>query len=103
MEFAAKAAEAIPELLVATTIVVDEPPNNPLAPLDGAVKVTFTPGTGLLPASFTVTANAVGNALPTGALCGVVPGFAVMLLGDPTVFVREKYTVFSPAAVAVTV
>jgi hypothetical protein len=45
------------------------------------VNVTLTPLTGLLPASFTVTAGAFVNAALTAADCGVVPAFAVMLVG----------------------
>ena len=57
--FAANEADAIPALFVATTIVAVELLNVPLAPLPGAVNVTFVPGTGFPPASFTVTAGGV--------------------------------------------
>ncbi len=77
--------------------------NKPEAPDEGAVNVTFTPDTGLLPASFTVTASALVKALLTLALCGVVPAFAVIDDAGPAVFVSEKFTVVRPLAPAVTV
>src|SRR5258708_40042252 len=73
------------------------------APAPGAVNVTFTPETGLLPASFTVTASALAKAVLIVADCGVVPAFAVIVVGVPAVFVSEKFTVVSPVAAAVTV
>jgi thiamine transporter ThiT len=101
--FAVNGADAIPEAFVATVIVAVLLLNTPDAPDPGAVNVTFTPGTGLLPASFTVTATALAKAVLTVADCGVVPAFAVIEEGAPTVFVSEKFTVVSPAEAAVTV
>jgi len=101
--FAVNEADATPDAFVATVIVAVLLLNIPEAPEPGAVNVTFTPGTGLLPASFTVTANALANAVLTVADCGVVPAFAVIVVGAPTVFVNEKFTVVRPAAAAVTV
>ena len=75
----------------------------PDAPVAGAVNVTLTPETGLLPASFTVTASAFVKAVPIVADCGVVPGFAVIVEAAPAVFVSEKFTVVSALAAAVTV
>jgi hypothetical protein len=77
VEFAVNGADATPDALVATTIVAVLLLNVPDAPVAGAVNVTFTPDTGLLPASFTVTASAFANAVLIVALCGVVPAFAV--------------------------
>src|ERR1017187_10486886 len=54
---AVNGADATPDPLVAIVMVTVELLNNPLAPLFGAVNVTFTPDTGLLPASVTVTAG----------------------------------------------
>ena len=99
---AVNGADAIPEALVATVIVAVELLNMPLAPEPGAVKVTFTPDTGLLPASFTVTARAVAKAVLIVALCGVVPALAVMVK-TRAALVIEKFTVVSPVAAAVTV
>ena len=99
---AVNGADAMPELLVAKVIAVDELLNFPLAPLPGAVNVTLTPGTELFPASFTVTARALPKGVLVPAVCGVVPAFAVMLLGIPTVLVNEKLTVVSPEDAAVT-
>ena len=48
--FAVNGAAATPDALVATVMVVVLLLNRPDAPLPGAVKVTFTPDTGLLPA-----------------------------------------------------
>ncbi len=92
-----------PDALVATVIVVVLFENTPEAPAPGAVNVTFTPDTGLLPASFTVTASAFAKAVLMVADCGVVPAFAVIELAPPAVFVSEKLTVVSPVAAAVTV
>jgi len=75
----------------------------PDAPDPGAVKVTFTPDTGLLLASLTVTASAFAKAVLMVADCGVVPAFAVMVLAAPAVLVSEKLTVVRPEAAAVTV
>ena len=103
MALAVNGAEATPDALVATTIVAVLLLNIPEAPAAGAVKVTFTPDTGLLPASFTVTASAFENAELIGVLCGVVPTLAVIEDADPVVLVSEKFTVVRPVAAAVTV
>jgi hypothetical protein len=97
------AADAIPDAFVATVIVVVLLLNTPDAPDPGAVNVTFTPLTTLPPASFTVTASGFANAVLIVADCGVVPAFAVIVFGAPTVFVSEKLTVVKPVAAAVTV
>ena len=98
MLFAVNGADATPDALVATVMAAVLLLNIPLAPLPGAVNVTFTPGTGLLPASFTVTARAFAKAVLSAALCGVVPAFAVIVDGAPTVFVSEKLVESAPAA-----
>ena len=77
--------------------------NLPDAPVPGAVKVTLIPDSGLLPASLTVTANALVKAVLIVADCGVVPAFAVIVEAAPELLVREKFTVVSPVAAAVTV
>src|SRR3984893_13570400 len=77
--------------------------NRPEAPLAGAVNVTLTPATGLLPASRTVTASALAKAVLTVADCGVVPALAVMVVAPPAVLVSAKLTLVSPLAAAVTV
>jgi hypothetical protein len=81
--FAVNGAEATPDAFVATVIVAVLLLKMPEAPDPGAVNVTFTPLTGLLPASLTVTASAFANAVLIVADCGVVPAFAVMLAGGP--------------------
>jgi hypothetical protein len=101
--FALKGAVATPDALVNTVIVAVPLLKVPLAPTPGAVNVTMTLGTGLLPESFTVTPSAFANALFTVADCGVVPGFMVIDAGAPSEFVNEKLTVVSPADAAVTV
>ncbi len=89
---------------MATVIVAVLLLNTPEAPAPGAVNVTFTPETGLLPASFTVTASALAKAVLIVADCGVVPAFAVIVVGVPAVFVSEKFAeVATPATDAVTV
>ena len=103
IEFAANGADATPAAFVATVIVAVLLLNTPEAPEPGAVNVTFTPETGLLPASFTVTASAVGKAVLTVIDCGVVPAFAVIEPGTPTVLVSEKFEgVPTPTTVAAT-
>src|SRR5580692_1981901 len=87
---------------LALVVAVFTPPANvPLAPLAGAVKVTSTPLTGLLPASFTVACSCVVNAVLIGAVCGV-PAVAVMLAAVPTWLVNEKFAVVAPVALATT-
>jgi hypothetical protein len=100
--FAVNGAEATPNTLVATVIVAVLLLNTPEAPEVGAVNVTFTPETGLLPASRTVTARALANAVLIVADCGVVPGFALIDVAAPAVFVRLKPVESAPVA-AVTV
>jgi len=95
--------EATPEAFVATVIVAVLLLNLPDAPDPGAVNVTFTPETGLLLASVTVTANALAKAVLTAADCGVDPAFVVITTAAPAVLVREKFTVVRPVAAAVTV
>ena len=74
----------MPEAFVATVIVAVLLLKTPDAPAPGAVKVTFTPLTGLFPASFTVTAIALLKAVLTVADCGVVPAFAVIEVAPAT-------------------
>ena len=94
-------AVATPLLLV-VAVAVAEPPNVPLAPLPGAVNVTTTPLTGLLPTSFTVACSVVANVVLTVALCGV-PLVAVTLAAVPEVLVRLKLAgVATPDTLAVT-
>jgi hypothetical protein len=101
--FAVNEADATPDAFVATTIVAVLLLKTPDAPEPGAVNVTFTPATGLLPASFTVTARALAKAVLIVADCGVVPAFAVIEAGVPAEFVSEKFTtVATPETVAVT-
>ena len=93
-------AVATPLLFVVT---IADPPNVPLAPVPGAAKVTLTPLTGLLLASFTVACSAVANAVPIAALCGV-PAVAVTPAAGPGLFVRLKLAgVLTPETLAVTV
>jgi hypothetical protein len=75
---AVNGANATPDALVTTVIVVVALLKMPLAPDTGAAKVTLTPGTAALPESLTVTASVFAKAVPVVADCGVVPGFAVM-------------------------
>ena len=78
MALAVNGAEATPATSVATVMVAAALENTPLAPAPGAVKMTLTPGTGLLAASLTVTASELAKAVETAALCGVVPALAVI-------------------------
>src|SRR6266850_1920430 len=100
--FAVNGADATPDTSVAMVIVVVLLLNTPDAPVPGAVNATFTPETGLFPASFTVATNGAANVVLIVALCGV-PLVAVMLAGVAARLVSEKFTVVSPVAAAVTV
>src|SRR5450631_4235742 len=102
MLLAVNGADATPTAFVVTTMVVVLLLKSPDGPAPGAVKVTFTPGTGLLPTSRTVTASGLAKAVLMVALCGDVPGLAVIEAGAPTLLVREKLTVASPVAAALT-
>ena len=79
-------AVATPLLLVVA--VFTPPANVPPAPALGAVKVTVTPPTGLLPPSTTMACSAVPNAVLTVALCGV-PAVAETLAGVPAIVVTS--------------
>jgi hypothetical protein len=92
---------ATPEAFVVA--VLTPPANVPLAPLAGAVKVTTTPFTGLLLASFTVTTRVAAKAVVIVVLCGV-PLVAVIADGDPAKLVSAKLAgVATPATDADTV
>jgi hypothetical protein len=94
-------AVATPLALV-LAVVVSDPAKLPLAPDAGAEKVTVTPLTGLLPASFTVACRAVAKAVLMMVLCGV-PNVVVMLAAGPATFVRLKLAeAGTPGVVAVT-
>lgn len=99
---AVKTAEVATPLAFVVAVLTP-PAKVPLAPLDGAVKVTVTPLTGFPPLSFTVATSGDANAALIVALCGV-PLVAVMEAAGPAVFVREKLAgAATPEAVAVTV
>ena len=90
---------ATPLALVRT---VEGPPNETLAPEEGAVNVTEAPGTGLPPMSLTVATSAAGNGRFTATVCGA-PLVEVMLAGAPIAFVRlNEAGVATPAVEAVT-
>jgi hypothetical protein len=61
--FAVKAVVAIPEASVVTVTVFVLPGKIALAPDEGAVNVTLTPGNGLFSESVTVAWSAVANAV----------------------------------------
>jgi hypothetical protein len=84
------------------TVALDE--KVPLAPPDGAVKVTFTPPTGLPLISVTEASNGVGKVVPTGPDWGV-PATALIEVGTPAaLLVRVNGAeLMAPAEVAVTV
>ena len=96
-----KGAVANPPLTVCTVIVAVPFENVPLAPVDGAVKITDAPTIGLLELSVTLACSAVVNAEPIMALCEA-PAVAVMLDAGPGLFVRLKLAGVKPETVAVT-
>ena len=80
MRFAVNTADvAIPDELV--TVVFTPPAKAPLAPLEGAVKVTVRLPMGLPPGSLTTTTNGAAKAVRMVAFWGV-PLVAVMLVGQ---------------------
>jgi hypothetical protein len=80
-----------------------DPLKEAVAPVAGAAKVTVTPLSRLLEASFTRTCKLVPNVELTVAACGV-PAFAVILAGVPERFVKLKLAlVVTPATLAITV
>jgi hypothetical protein len=88
--------------LVVAIAVLLPPVNVPLAPDDGAVKVTITPLVGDPPV-VTVATRGAAKAVLTTALCGV-PLVAVMVSTAAAVFVRLKLAaVETPEAEAATV
>ena len=98
--FAVNGADAIPDEFVATVMVFVAFEKVPDAPDPGDVNVTFTPETGLLPASRTVTPSGVAKAVLTVADCGVVPAFVVIEVAAPVLLVSEKFTVVRPVEAA---
>lgn len=73
---------ATPDAFVDAVAVALPPANVPLAPVEGAVKVTVAPDTPLPFVSFTVACSVAANAVLTVVVCGV-PAVAVMLVGVP--------------------
>jgi hypothetical protein len=72
----------------------------PLAPEEGAVKVTVTPANRAFVESLTVTCIVAAKAVPTVALCGVP--VAVIDAGTPTLVTGNVAGEATPDAVAVT-
>ena len=96
MVFAVTVAVATPEALVVAVV------ETMLAPVPGPAKVTVTPLSRLLPASFTVTDSGVAKAVFTVALCPP-PEFTVTEAAGPGVLVNAGMVVLTLPAVAVTV
>ena len=93
---------ATPFTSVVAVVRLLPPVKVPLAPDDGAVKVTSTPLVGF-PFVVTVALSGEAKAVLTVALCGVPP-VAVMISETEEVLVRVKLAgVAIPGAVAVTV
>jgi hypothetical protein len=78
-------------LVVAVTVVppLVPPAKVPLAPVDGAVKVTVALFTGFPPPSVTLVCKLLVKAVLIVALCGV-PAVAAMFAGGPAMFVNEN-------------
>ena len=74
----------------ATVVTTGEPPNVPLAPLVGALKVTLAPEILLPKESFTVAWNGTAKAVRIVAFCGV-PAVASRVAGVPEI-VRDGVT-----------
>ena len=71
------------------------------APVEGAAKVTVTPGTGLASKSRTITRKGEPNCTPFTAVCSV-PVETAIVAGGSAAFVREKDGGGKPPIVAVT-
>jgi hypothetical protein len=98
--FAVNVAEVATPL--AFVVAVFTPPAKvPLAALVGAVNVTTTPLTGLLPASVTVATKGAPKAVLIAALCPD-PLVIATLAAGPTLFVSEKLAEVAPVALATT-
>src|SRR5207302_662289 len=93
--------DAVATPLPFVVAVFTPPAKVPLAPLPGAVNVTTTPFTGLLPASVTVATNGAPNAVLIDALCPE-PLVTTTFAAGPTVFVSEKFAEVAPVALATT-
>ena len=81
--------------------VVPPPANVPLAPVEGSVKITFTPEAADVGIAVTCAVRTVLNAVPATVVCGVPP-IAVTEVTDELPLVREKVAEVSPEPVAVT-
>ena len=90
----------MPELLEVAVYVGSPFVKVPLAPLDGAVKVTEAFATALPPASFTKACSGPANGIPTVTLWPDPPDTA-MLAGFPDNTVNEKLFEVTPLRVAV--
>jgi hypothetical protein len=99
--FAVNAAEvAIPEGFVVA--VLTPPAKLPEAPLDGVVKVTIAPLTGLPPESLTVATRGLLKAVLMVALCELPP-LALIEAAAPAMLVSAKPAVVdTPDTLAVT-
>ena len=93
---------ATPLALVVSVSVAAPFVKVPLAPEDGAVKVTITPLVGVPPV-ITVATSGAANAVPTGALCGVPLVAAMVALGAAALVRLKLAGVAAPGAEAVTV
>jgi hypothetical protein len=100
VEFAVNVAD-VATPLVFVVAVFTPPANVPLAPLPGAVNVTTTPLTGLLPASVTVATKGAENGELIVALCPE-PLVTAMLAGGAPTFVKGKFAEVVPVALATT-
>ena len=92
-----KVAAATPDELVWSVTVFVPLVKVPDVPVAGAVNTTVAPLIRLPPASVTVTVNGFAKAVPTTVVCGVVPAFAEMTAGGPTVLVKENEVERVPA------
>jgi hypothetical protein len=88
--------------VIAVVVFVPESANVPLAPEDGAVKVTIALLTGFCPPSITDATKGEGKAPGARTLCPF-PLVAMIAAGAPVVFVRVKGAGVAPEIEAVTV
>ena len=82
-------AMAVVEAKPAASVTAENAESVAPAPVEGAAKVTVTPGTGLASKSRTITRKGEPNCTPFTAVCSV-PVETAIVAGGPAVCVREK-------------
>jgi hypothetical protein len=85
-----------------SVVIVELVANVPVAPVEGVVKTTLTPGTALPKLSLAKTCKLFANAAPTVA-DWLLPFTIAIVLAAPGEFVRLKFCEVTPVAEALIV